>query len=109
LIEYKKTKGLFHKWVIALTRNLSASGLLFRAQEIIDTNTILKIKLSLPDEKKPFHLIAKVVRINSTKRGDFFDIAIVFTQINPDDKIKLDQFCKEHENKNEPSSEDLFY
>lgn len=107
LIEYKKTTGLFNRWQLALTRNLSASGLLFRSEELLHINTFLKIRVSIPSLKKPILANAKVVRIDSTKRSDLFDIALFFLEIDPSQQKLLDQFCKDQEEKhrNDPNKQ----
>lgn len=95
LIEFKLVGKLFQKFDVALTLNISASGLLFRSTKIFSVNTDLKIRLNLPRMKKPIQITARVVRVEPTQRDGIYDIAIFYTQITDQERTLLDQFCRD--------------
>lgn len=92
-IEYKTHGKFFQRPQAALSLNLSASGLLFRAAKIIPVNTVLDVNLSLPHIKKPIPMLARVVRMEPTQREGMFDIAIFYTEISDSNRTLIDQFC----------------
>lgn len=79
LVEYKTHGRLFQKQEVALTMDVSNSGLLFRTSRFIPVNTTLSINLSLPNQK-PVHTLARVVRAEISLRQGMFDIAIHYLQ-----------------------------
>ena len=93
LFLYKLKEKFLAKKTVALTLNMSASGLLFRASELIPLNTLLKGVLEVPPLKRKFKVDAKVVRVEPTHRDGIYDIAVYFTQINNDDQEMLNAFC----------------
>ncbi|MBI1883470.1 MAG: PilZ domain-containing protein [Chlamydiae bacterium] len=95
LIEYKVAGKFFAKKEVALTLNLSASGLLFRATHITPVNTLLKVSLQLPHLKKTIPLQARVARIEPTHKEGIYNIAIHYIQILDADRALIDKFCTE--------------
>lgn len=94
-IEFKPAGKFFSKSEVALTMNLSASGLLFRCNNMMTVNTLLKLSMTLPRVKKPISLQARVVRIEPAQREGMFNIAIFYTEISDADRMTIDQFCNE--------------
>lgn len=106
-LEYKKTASpFFIPWQTALTQNISAGGLLFRTQEILSIGTLLNVRLSIPSISKPIKIKTKVVRVDSTRRSNFYDTALFFLEIDPLVQKQLDEFCKLLAEKNKKDPEE---
>lgn len=93
-IEYKIVGGgFFQKAEVALTRNISASGLLFLSSTMYPLNIVLKARLTLPGGHKPISIKGKIVRSEPTENPKRYSIAITFTEINEHDREEIDKFC----------------
>ena len=79
---YKLKDKLLGRKNVALTLNLSATGLLFRAADHLALNSILKGVLKIPNLKREIKLEAQVVRVDATDREGIYDIAVYFTKID---------------------------
>jgi len=101
-LEFKPAGKFFSKSEVALTMNLSASGLLFRCNKIITVNTLLKLSMVLPRVKKAIPIQARVVRIEPAQREGMYNVAVFYTEISDADRFTIDQFCNE---KRGPSQE----
>lgn len=96
LIEYKEAGKFFQKKEVALTINVSASGLLFKSNTLIAINKQLSVDMNIPHLKKSIHLTAQVVRIDPSHRDGIYNIAVRFIQISEADRNLINQFCLEH-------------
>ena len=99
-IEYKPKGKFFASKEVALTLNLSASGLLFRSAKVIPVNTILRVSMTLPHVKNPIRIIARVVRIDATPREGMVNIALHFTEISDSNRSVINTFCTEKKDVN---------
>jgi twitching motility protein PilT len=74
----------------ALTRNISASGLLFETEEQIPIDTELKIMLVMPGGvNKTFELVGRVVRIDKLLPFSRFEIGVHFIIISREQKEEI--------------------
>lgn len=77
----------------SLTKNLSAGGLLFLANEALPPGTIVELKIELPDSKTPIECLSRVVRVTEVEKG--YDVAVCFLDLSGVDRAKLDKFVHE--------------
>ena len=93
-IEYKVAGGgFFQKAEVALTKNISASGLLFLSPSIYPLNTEIKAILTLPGAQKPIKIKGKIVRSEPTANPKRNSIAITYIEIKENDRGEIDKFC----------------
>jgi len=86
VVSYAPIKGEEIKFDISQTRNLSEGGLLFIADRKFEKETILKIKLRLPEFSDYVIVKARVVGSGQTAKGLMHEIRVQFVEI--DQKIK---------------------
>ncbi|MFH1848306.1 MAG: PilZ domain-containing protein [Candidatus Omnitrophota bacterium] len=72
----------------AVSKNLSALGISFTSRDKIATDTIMAIKLKVPNLKNPVHMTGKVVWAQALSAEDetTLDIGVEFIQIEEDNK-----------------------
>lgn len=73
----------------SITKDISANGLLFEAQELISLGQRLKIFLNVPGIDNEIAILGKVARIEEIHFGRFYDIGIRFEQIDGADRQKI--------------------
>lgn len=74
----------------AVTKNISALGLLFEAEKLIPIDTELKIILNMPGlPPKAFEIEGRVVRIEKLFPSLKFDIGVSFTKISEEQKEEI--------------------
>ena len=88
-------KKFLQKSEVALTLNLSGSGLLFTYNRPVHHGSFMKIKLSIPKRKKPIKLVGKIVRVEPASRHGLFNIAVQFSEISYQDQKLVDEFCND--------------
>ncbi|MDP8217721.1 MAG: PilZ domain-containing protein [Candidatus Theseobacter exili] len=88
-------KKFLQKSEVALTLNLSGSGLLFMYNRPLHHGSLMKIKLSIPKRKKPIKLVGKVVRVEPARRHGLFNIAVQFSEITYENRNLIDEFCND--------------
>jgi len=79
---------------LSVTKNISAGGLLFVANDNINTGAIVELKLELPDGNKPIECLAKVVRVEEKEPRTRYEIAGRFLDITGGDRARLDKFVE---------------
>ncbi|MBI1977448.1 MAG: Flp pilus assembly complex ATPase component TadA [Candidatus Omnitrophica bacterium] len=79
----------------SVTKNLSAGGLVFEANEQLKISSILELEIELPKVKETIACHAKTVRVMETEQEGKFDIAVCFLDLSGADRAKLDQFVKD--------------
>jgi len=70
----------------AVTKNVSATGLLVEADKKIPLNVEGRIDINTPDSSNPVHAMGKIVRCSAIEGSDKFDCGIEFTSIEEDNK-----------------------
>ena len=105
-------KKLFRKFEVALTINLSGSGLLFRYSKPLPHGSLMKLRLSLPNAKKPVKIVGRIVRVEPSSKRGIFNIAVQFKEISYEARKLIDDFCsevkaqREEQQKNDEGEED---
>ncbi len=80
---------------LSITKNLSAGGLLFVANEQFSIGDILQLKIELPDGPEPVECLGKVVRIESGRSGGgLYSIAVCFLDITGAQRARLKKFVE---------------
>jgi type II secretory ATPase GspE/PulE/Tfp pilus assembly ATPase PilB-like protein len=75
-----------------VTKNLSASGLLFVSNTPIPAGSILELKLELPDVQAPIQCLSRVVRVAETVTDKSYDIAVYFLDITSACRARLKKY-----------------
>ncbi|MFH1593568.1 MAG: ATPase, T2SS/T4P/T4SS family [Candidatus Omnitrophota bacterium] len=79
----------------SVSKNISAGGLLFVANELLSIGSVLELKIELPDGKEPIASLAKVVRVEVLEEQKNYDTAICFLDITGAEKTRLSKFIEE--------------
>jgi type II secretory ATPase GspE/PulE/Tfp pilus assembly ATPase PilB-like protein len=77
------------------TKDISAGGLLFVSNVPLRMDSILEIRLELPDEKAPVECLGRVVRVTEKVLDRTYDIGICFLDIRGADRTRLKTLCKD--------------
>lgn len=78
----------------SVSKNISASGLLFYANEPVPIGSILDCKIQLPNSQNPIRSLARVVRVDETGQPNSYNIAVCFLDITGAERSKLDKFVE---------------
>jgi type II secretory ATPase GspE/PulE/Tfp pilus assembly ATPase PilB-like protein len=76
------------------TRDLSAGGLLFLAQEPLAAGSVLELKLEIPDGEDPLECLGRVVRTEEVESGKFYETAVCFLDLAPAVRGRIDRFVR---------------
>ncbi len=103
--KYKRIKSNFNVRVIipdagmglsgiltGKTKNVSATGVLFFNDKILDIGTVVNVKFLKPNSFDFFEGDAKVVRVEIPQDGSGYEIGVQFIDLNPDDEKKLNYY-----------------
>jgi len=82
----------FNPEYLTVTRNISAGGLLFIANEPLSLGSILEMNIELPGQR-PVECLAKVVRVSQGE--NFYEIGVCLLDITSADRARLDKYVKE--------------
>jgi len=74
------------KIIEAVTKNVSATGLLIEAKKQIPLGAEGKLSIKTPGSSNPVHAMGKIVRSNPIEGSDKFDCGVEFTNIEEDNK-----------------------
>jgi len=80
---------------IAVTRNISAGGLLFESNELLPIGSFLELRLELPDGEKPMECLARVVRVAERVLDKKYEIGVCFLDISGAERVRLKRICKD--------------
>ncbi len=75
-----------------VSKNVSAGGVLFAANEPLVVGSVLEIIMELPDGKEPIECLARVVRAEEEGAGKSYEIAVCFLDITSAQKWRLDDY-----------------
>ena len=76
----------------SVTKNISAGGLLFTADEAFPIGTILAMAIELPDGKAPIECLARVVRVEEMLSAENYEISVCFLDMVSTQKSRLDNY-----------------
>lgn len=101
-IEYKvvKSKGKLPKGKFATehfgtTENISAGGLLFVSSEPIPVDSILELKIALPDTGEPIECLGKVLKAEEVVANKVYNISICFLDMPSAQRSRLNRYVEE--------------
>ncbi len=80
---------------LSATKNISAGGLLFAAQEKISVGSILELRMELVNTEAPIECLARVIRVEELKKESKYDIAVCFLDLTGAQRLKLDKFVEQ--------------
>jgi general secretion pathway protein E len=78
---------------LSVTKNISAGGLLFIADEKLSVGSILELKIELPDAEEPIESLVRVIRVEALT-GNSYDIAICFLDITSAQRARLNRYVE---------------
>jgi len=76
------------------TRNISAAGILFSANEAPSVDSILEIKLELTTIDGPIQCLARVVRVETIETKKNYNVAVAFLDISSKDRVYIDKYAR---------------
>lgn len=80
---------------VSESKNISAGGIVFYANQAIKAQSVIEIKLELPQGSGSIECLARVVRFDKTENKSIFQIAVCFLDLTPADRKKLEKFVEE--------------
>jgi type II secretory ATPase GspE/PulE/Tfp pilus assembly ATPase PilB-like protein len=81
----------FNPEVFSVTENVSAGGLLFFSDEPLAINSILELKIELPESDKMLECLSKVIRIEDLESEHGFYVAVCFMDLSGHDRLRLNK------------------
>lgn len=99
-VEQEKRSSLFDRKKInpefmSSTRNISAGGLLFTSNEAPILDSIIDIKLEVPNKGESIQCLGRVVRVETVEARKNYNVAIIFLDITSKDRAYLDKYTHE--------------
>jgi len=91
----KLDKGKYLTEQFGVTENISAGGFLFVSSEPIPINTILEVKIALPDTDKPIECLAKVLRAEEVVPDKTYNIAVCFLDMPGAERARINKYVEE--------------
>jgi len=79
---------------LSVTKNISASGLLFVSNEPLAIGSVLELIIELPDTEPPIECLARVVRIEELEEEKNYNIAVCFLDITSAQRVRLDKYVE---------------
>lgn len=97
-IALKEEQGLlkrgFQPTQFNVTKNISAGGLLFVSSEPLLIDSILELKIELPDDQRPTECLSRVVRVEEIEEGKNYDIAVCLLDITGAERTRLNKYVE---------------
>ena len=85
-------KGVFKPEQLAVTKNVSAGGILFVAHKPVAIGSLLDLKVELEGDENPIVCLAKAVRVDEDISNKTYDIAVCYLDIASADRAKLNRY-----------------
>jgi len=73
-------------------RNISEGGILLKTKEYLPMDCKLELKINIPTMNEVIDVTAKVVRVQELKRGEGYQIGVMFLDVGPKHKEKIAKF-----------------
>lgn len=77
----------------ALTKNLSAGGLLFETDEAVPPGAHIEVELKVPGSPKVLRLAGRSVRLEAVGGGRY-DVGVAFESMPPADRATIETYIK---------------
>jgi PilZ domain. len=84
----------FEPEIMAVTKNISAGGVLFSSSEYIAPGKILDLAVMLTDEEKNIACLARVVRCTELVPNKDFEIAACFLDLSNAERNRLNRYLE---------------
>ncbi len=78
--------------VTGKTVNVSATGVLFFNDKLLEIGTVINVKFLKPNSFDFFQGDAKVVRVEIPQEGSGYEIGVQFIDLTPEDEKKLNYY-----------------
>lgn len=88
-------RGLMPQELEAVTKNISAGGLLFSVDKALLPGSILDLRIELPRGDRPIECLARILRVKEIEMDKEYDIAVCFLDLTSADRARLDKYVKE--------------
>ena len=79
---------------LSVTKNISAGGLLFIADEYIPVGSALELNIELSDGEEPVECLGRVVRVEELAEEKNYDVAVCFLAISGAQKGRLNKYVE---------------
>jgi hypothetical protein len=77
---------------LAVTKNISAGGLLFVSNFPLPVGSIIELKLELPDVEPPVQCLSRIVRVEETDVDKVYEIAVHFLDITSAGRARIKKY-----------------
>lgn len=79
---------------LTVTKDISAGGLLFVANEAIDVGSFLGVIIELPDDEKPIECVSRAVRVDEIEESKTYDVGICLLDITGGERARLNRYVE---------------
>ena len=79
---------------LSVTKNISATGLLFYSGEPLPIGSILELTIELPGAEETVECLARVVRIEEVKEETSYNVAVCFLDITSAQRVMLNRYIE---------------
>lgn len=76
------------------TKDVSGSGICFFSDKLIPIDSILEIRIELPDGDRSIECAARVERIEELKKDKIYSIGVCFLDMLSGDRARIDRYLK---------------
>lgn len=92
-VQYRRAGELGQGWKNGFVINLSAGGVRFHGQELLEVGDKLELRLVLPNLREPLFLIGTVVW-HRMKAAGITEYGIEFQDVSPDQRATIDELVR---------------
>ncbi len=85
-------KRFLGKKEVALTKDISAAGILFSANRLIPIGTLLEVEIGIKGLSRSVKAAGRVVRVEEAVANKSYDIGFAFTRINDRDRNMIQDY-----------------
>jgi len=78
--------------VNSVTRDISAGGLVFFAEQSFPAGAVLELRIDLPDTGEPINCLARVIRVDELEENSKYDVAVCFLDLTGGQRRSLDKY-----------------
>ena len=96
VVSYAYLEGEGLKFDVSQTKNLSEGGLLFIADRAFERDSILKIKLRLPEFSDYVIVKVKVITSHKLTKGMMYGVSARFIEVEQNVKDAIKRLAEEH-------------
>ena len=92
-VQCRQRGALAEPWHAVSTTDLSAGGLSFQSEVLVDVKDMLDIRITLPSFKVPLVVTGLVVRVRLMASG-VSDCAVEFGDVSPEQQQQVDELVQ---------------